>query len=116
MLLLLHINDWSLHMPPSMRTLLLLICVLAACVSRPGSTAHAAEPGTEAEIEMEEYNLFDPATLQDMVTDAFVERRKVNATEALDESSYLMNRAREAAVRRCVSRTPLVLCVTFVYI
>ena len=84
-----------------MRFLLLLMCLMAACVSRADSTAHAAtEPETgEAEVEMEEYSLFDPAVLQDMVTEAFVERRKQNASESLDGQSFLMERAREAASR-----------------
>ena len=65
---------------------------------------------------MEEYSLFDPALMQDMVTDVFVERRKENASEALDGTSYLMARAREAAVRRCVSGATCVLCAAYTHI
>jgi len=86
-------------------------------VSRSDSTAQAAGPEAgEAEVEMEEYSLFDPALMQDMVTDAFVERRKENASESLDGTSYLMARAREAAVRRCVSSASCVLCATYTHI
>ena len=89
------------------------LVLLLAWVGRVGGSPSAAPTATEAVTgadtakvaagalqQLESFDIMGPGQLQELAMDAFSARRKLHPAETLDADSYLMIRAKAAAVYR----------------